>query len=487
MSFGSVRVKKPGRKNLTRPINEILILGGGLAGLAAGYSLSKAGLGVKVFEKDTTVGGLARTVVHREFRFDLGGHRFFTKNKKIENFLIDLMDGELLIVPRKSKILLGNKYFDYPLKPLNAIFGIGLPMTLKVLFDYAFERIKSRYKMPDIVSIEDWIVNRFGRTMFNIYFKEYSEKVWGIECHRISMEWVAQRIKGLSLGTAVRNAFFRFNGNKLATLADRFIYPSKGIGRISERLKSEINKSNSVLLNVSIERLCHDNLQIGAAMARNGDHSIPFEGSEVISSIPINDLVQMLDPKPPDDVLRAAAKLKFRDMVIVAIMLNREKVTNQNWIYIPEQEIPFGRVHEPTNWSTQMAPEGKTLLVTEHFCFKGDATWCAGDEELADNTIRNLEKLRLIKRGEVIDHVVIRVPKAYPLFEVGYREHYDKICVYLSKFKNLHITGRGGMFKYHNMDQAIASGIEAAEKIIKRNSDICVDDTKARVFAGANA
>jgi protoporphyrinogen oxidase len=353
-------------------------------------------------------------------------------------------------------------------------------MTLKVLFNYAFERIKSQYKTPDMVSIEDWIVNRFGRTMFNIYFKEYSEKVWGIECHRISMEWVAQRIKGLSPGTAIRNAFFRFNGNKVATLADKFIYPSKGIGRISERLKSEINERNRVLLNVSIDRLCHDNLQIETVMARNGYNSIPFEGEEVISSIPINDLVKMLDPKPPDDILRAAAKLRFRDMVIVAIMLNRERITDQNWIYIPEQEIPFGRIHEPTNWSTQMAPEGKTLLVMEHFCFYGDATWCTGDEELADSTIRYLEELKFIKKEEVIDHVVIRVPKAYPLFEVGYREHYDKICVYLSNFKNLHITGRGGMFKYHNMDQAIASGIEAAEKIIKRNSDFRVDSTEVK-------
>lgn len=472
---------------MARPKNEILILGGGLAGLAAGSVLTQAGLGVKVFEKGNTVGGLSRTIVHGGFRFDLGGHRFFTKNKKIEGFLQSLMDGELLKVPRKSKILFRNKYVDYPLKPLNAISGMGVPMTLKAICDYALERIKRQYKVSNIVSLEDWIVSQFGRTMFNVYFKEYSEKVWGIECSKISMEWVAQRIKGLTLGTAVRNAFFGSNGNTIATLADTFTYPSKGIGRISERLKDEIDKKNSVLLNVRVKRLCHDNFQIETAKAVNGHHSFSFEGSEVISSIPINDLVQMLDPKPPDDILRAAAKLKFRDMVILAIMLNRERVTDQNWIYIPEQKIPFGRIHEPTNWSTQMAPEGKTLLVTEHFCFNGDATWCAGDEELADNTIRNLEKLKFIKREEVIDHVVIRVPKAYPLFEVGYREHYDKIWVYLSKFKNLHITGRGGMFKYHNMDQAMASGIGIAEKIIKRNLDGCADDKKARGFAGQMA
>jgi protoporphyrinogen oxidase len=462
-------------------------MGGGLAGLAAGSVLTQAGLSVKVLEKGATVGGLSRTIVHGGFRFDLGGHRFFTKNKIIEEFLQSLMDGELLKLPRKSKILFRNKYVDYPLKPLNAISSMGVPMTLKAICDYALERIKRQYRVSNMVSLEDWIVSQFGRTMFNIYFKEYSEKVWGIECSKISMEWVVQRIKGLSLGTAVRNAFFGSNGNAIATLADTFTYPSKGIGRISERLKGEIDKKNSVLLNVRVKWLCHDNFQIKTAKAVNGHHSIPFEGSEVISSIPINNLVQMLDPKPPEDVLRAADKLKFRDMVIVAIMLNRERVTDQNWIYIPEQKIPFGRIHEPTNWSPQMAPEGKTLLVTEHFCFSGDATWCAVDEELADNTIWNLEKLKFIKREEVIGHVVIRVPKAYPLFEVGYRKHYDKICVYLSKFKNLHITGRGGMFKYHNMDQAIASGIEAAEKIIKRNSDFCVDDTKARGFAGANA
>ncbi|MEE8552168.1 MAG: FAD-dependent oxidoreductase [Desulfobacterales bacterium] len=472
---------------MARSKNEILIMGGGLAGLAAGSVLTQAGLSVKVLEKGATVGGLSRTIVHGGFRFDLGGHRFFTKNKIIEEFLQNLMDGELLKLPRKSKILFRNKYVDYPLKPLNAISSMGVPMTLKAICDYALERIKRQYRVSNMVSLEDWIVSQFGRTMFNIYFKEYSEKVWGIECSKLSMEWVVQRIKGLSLGTAVRNAFFGSNGNAIATLADTFTYPSKGIGRISERLRGEIDKKNSVLLNVRVKWLCHDNFQIETAKAVNGHHSTTFEGSEVISSIPINNLVQMLDPKPPEDVLRAADKLKFRDMVIVAIMLNRERVTDQNWIYIPEQKIPFGRIHEPTNWSPQMAPEGKTLLVTEHFCFSGDATWCAVDEELADNTIWNLEKLKFIKREEVIDHVVIRVPKAYPLFEVGYRKHYDKICVYLSKFKNLHITGRGGMFKYHNMDQAIASGIEAAEKIIKRNSDFCVDYTKARVFAGANA
>lgn len=457
--------------DLTDTKHEILILGGGLTGLSAAYILTNAGLGVKVFEKDSQVGGLSKTIVHGGFRFDLGGHRFFTTKKRIESFLQNLMDGEMMVVPRQSKILLRNKYFDYPLKPLNAIFGLPLPTQLKIISDYAFENVKKRFKAPPIVSLEDWVVCHFGRTMFDIYFREYSEKIWGIECSKISMEWLAQRIKGLSLGIAIRDAFFRFNGNNnIATLADKFVYPSKGIGRISERLKEEIEKKNMVLLNVSVERLCHDDFLIKAATVHNGYHTRAFEGEEIISSIPMTDLLRMLDPKPPDDVLRAAAKLRYRDMVIVVVMLNRDRVTDQNWIYIPEQKIPFSRIHEPTNWSSKMAPKGKTLLVVEYFCFSGDETWGAGDEALVDRTVRNLEKLRFIKRQEVIDWVVLRIPKAYPMFEVGYRDPLDKVCGYLSRFKNLHITGRGGTFKYYNMDHAIASGIDAAENIIKRNA-----------------
>ncbi|MBI4689988.1 MAG: FAD-dependent oxidoreductase [Nitrospirae bacterium] len=446
--------------------NEILILGGGLTGLSAGYVLTMAGHRVKVFESDAVVGGLSKTIIHDGFRFDLGGHRFFSKNKETDNFVKDLMGSELVSVPRKSKIFMRDKYFDYPLKPLNAMFGLGIPATLKIISDYGIERIKSLINEPHHISLEDWVVNNFGRKMFDIYFKEYSEKVWGIECTEISAEWVEQRIRGLSLSNAVKNAFFRLNGRDIPSLVDRFLYPRLGIGRISDRLREEIERDNSVFTDTKVKRINHSGHMIDSIEA-GGDLSV-VHGKEFISSIPITNLVKILHPSPPEDILAAASKLKFRDIVIVAIMVDRKRVTDQTWIYIPEKKIPFGRIHEPTNWSEDMAPRGKTLVIAEFFSFKDDRIWNESDDCLVDITVRNMESLGFVKRHEVMDSKVVRVPNAYPLFEVGYKEVCNGIYDYLSRFKNLHIAGRSGMFRYYNMDHAIESGIETAERIISK-------------------
>jgi len=460
------------------PEKDILILGGGLTGLSAGKVLASVGHRVKVFESDSTVGGLSKTIEKDGFRFDLGGHRFFTRDEKIDNFVRSLMDGELLTVHRTSKIYMQNKFFDYPLRPLNAMFGLGVLTTMKIMADYGLEKLKRLMKESDTVSLEDWVVSNFGRTMFDIYFREYSEKVWGIECSKISAEWVAQRIKGLSLAKAVKNAFFKFTGKNIPTLADRFIYPELGIGRISERLKEEIERDNEVFTNTRVECINHFNGRVDSIAVKNHGQTSKIYGNEFISSMPITKLVRMLNPSPPADVLEAASKLKFRDLVVVALMIDRKRVTDQTWIYIPEQKIPFGRIHEPTNWSGKMAPEGKTIIVMEFFSFMGDQTWNSTDELLTNITIDNLVALGFINRDEVIDSAVVRAPKAYPLFEVGYETLCDGIYDYLGRFRNLHIAGRSGMFRYYNMDHAIESGIETAEAIIKKRSQKENEDVK---------
>jgi len=462
--------------------NEVIILGAGLAGLGAGYALSNSnsspGADILVIEAGKTVGGLAKTINHHGFRFDLGGHRFKTGNKKTEQLIRQILKDELLVVGRSSKILLRGKYFDYPLKPLNAISGFGIPTVSSIILGYAAEQIRQRFKQRQIVSLEDWVVRNFGRTLFDIYFREYSEKVWGIDCNRICMEWMEQRIQKLSLGKAIRRALFKNDARNVRTLASEFLYPSQGIGRIAQRLKEEIVKNNRVLTDSRIVRINHSGNKIERVITRAGDarsqtgvETCTHKGNEFISSIPVATLVQLLHPKPPTEVLEAALKLKYRDLVIVTIMLNRERVTDQTWIYIPEQKIPFGRIHEPTNWSSEMAPAGKTLLVTEHFCFRGDDTWSASDEDLAERTISSLVKLGFIKRHEVIDKVIVRIPRAYPLFEVGYTEQHKKICDYLDRYRNLHLIGRGGMFRYYNMDHALESGIAAAEEIMAARSE----------------
>lgn len=446
---------------------EILVLGGGLAGLSAGYVLTRAGFGVKVIESDSTVGGLSKTIVRNGFRFDLGGHRFFTQDEKIDGFVRELMAGELISVSRKSKIFMRDRYFDYPLKPLNAVFGLGIPTTIRILYDYLKERAMRLTGEREAVSLEDWVVGNFGRKMFDIYFKEYSEKVWGIDCKRISAEWVSQRIRGLSLSKAIKNAFFRFSGKDLPTLADSFLYPALGIGRISDRLREEIEVTNDVMGGTSVERIHHTGSVIEGIEVRNGSRSGVLCGEEFVSSIPITKLVGMFHPAPPEHVTEAASGLKFRDLVIVAIMVGKRRVTDQSWVYIPEGKIPFGRIHEPTNWSEKMAPEGKTVLVIEFFSFKGDRTWNESDERLVEITVENLEGLGFVKRNEVIDSTVVRVAGAYPLFEVGYEKQCDVLYDYLGRFRNLHIAGRSGMFRYYNMDHAIESGISTAEQILK--------------------
>ncbi len=447
---------------------EVVILGGGLAGLSAGVALTRAGRRVLVLEGSPGVGGLARTLSRGPFRFDLGGHRFFTRNEAVEAFLLDLMGDELVTVSRSSKILLGDRYIDYPLRPLNALWGLGLPVAVRILFEYACEQVKSRIRPPRLVSLEDWVVNRFGRTLYRIYFRDYSEKVWGIGCGQICKEWVEQRIQGLSLGAAIRKAFFRPRGKPLATLVDRFLYPSLGIGRIAERMREEITEHNVVLTDARIECLTHQGDRITSVSARHEGRSRAWEEADAfVSTIPIAPLVRMLNPAPPDDVLRAADRLRFRDLILVVVMVDRPRVTDQTWIYIPDRAFPFGRIHEPTNWSDRMAPEGQTLLVTEHFCFRSDPIWGRPDAELTEETVSHLERLGFIRRDEVLGSVVLRLPNAYPLFEVGYREHLGTIAAYLSRFENLHLAGRGGMFRYYNMDHAMASGLEAAEAILR--------------------
>jgi protoporphyrinogen oxidase len=462
-------VRIPAGESVNGSTKDIVILGGGLSGLSTGYVLSNAGFSVKVYERDSVVGGLSKTIDKNGFRFDLGGHRFFTQDEQIDAFVRNLMGNELLTVQRSSKIYLRNKYFDYPLKPINAMFGLGIPTTVRILTDYVRQKTKRTIRNKETVSLEDWVVSNFGRTMFNIYFKEYSEKVWGIDCSRISETWVAQRIKGLSLATALKNAFFKFSGKNLATLTDSFLYPSFGIGRLSDRLREEIEKSNDVFTDTIVECVNHSDFRVGSISVRNQGQVLTIPADECISSIPITKLVSMLNPSPPPSILETAAKLRYRDLVIVAIMVDRERVTDQTWIYIPEQKIPFGRIHEPTNWSPAMAPPGKSLLVMEFFSFRGDAVWNMQNDKLAALTVENLVRLGFISKQEVLDSVVVRVPKAYPLFEVGYRKHADDLHDYLGRFSNLHIAGRSGMFRYYNMDVAIRSGIEIAEKVIQKS------------------
>lgn len=445
---------------------DVAILGAGFAGLAAGRLLARGGKAVTVIERDHSVGGLARTIERNGFRFDLGGHRFHTENRQVEALFREALDGDLLEVARSSKILMNGRYFDYPWQPLDAISGFGVCLAASIVFNYAVEQVRQHLGQPRAASFEDVIVGRFGRTMFDIFVREYSEKVWGVKCSSIAPELADWRIPNLSVGAAVRDALFPGSRGTVRSLIRKFLYPPLGIGRVADGLRRQIEENNRVLTGAVVTGVHHTRGRIDSITVREGGRTRRIRADHFLSSIPLNGLVHLLDPMPPDDIAAAAGRLRFRDLVIVTVMIDRERVTDQSWIYLPERGIPFGRIHEPTNWSAQMAPEGKTLLVTEHFCFRGDDVWNADDDALAAMTAASLESLGLIREHEVIDSLVLRIPNAYPIFEIGYDGDRRKICDYLESFRNLRIIGRGGMFQYFNMDHAMESGIAAAEEMM---------------------
>lgn len=453
---------------LNTQFNYAVILGGGPSGLAAGYVLSESGSNVLVIERQTRVGGLAKTIEHHGFRFDLGGHRFITGNKQLENMVREILGGELLEVERSSKILLDGKLYDYPITVRNALSRIGLRKSIRIVADYLSEQIRKCFTKTPIVSLEDWVVRHFGRSLFDLFFKEYSEKVWGVPCDRIAKEWVARRIKGLSLGVAIKTAFSRAGSQRLRTLANQFLYPPLGIGQICDGLKARIDKNGQVMTDTAVIGINHADSRVQSITVKDANGVQGYAGYEFISSIPLTLVVQLLNPQPPAEILQAAASLRFRDLIVVTVMINRERVTDQTWMYIPDSTVPFGRIHEPKNWSARMAPDGKTHLVVEYFCFKEDAIWTATDTALAQRTVRELSKLGIIEAEEVYDSVVLRIPKAYPLFEVDYIEKQKCIVEYLDRFSNLELVGRGGQFEYYNTDHAMESGIAAAEAIIAR-------------------
>jgi protoporphyrinogen oxidase len=466
---------------LNTQYNYVVILGGGPSGLAAGHMLSESGRKVLVIERQPRVGGLAKTIEHHGFRFDLGGHRFITGNRQLETLVREILGGELLVVERSSKIMLDGKLYDYPITVRNALSRLGLRKSIRIVADYLSEQIRKRFTTAPIVSLEDWVVRHFGRSLFDLFFKEYSEKVWGVPCDRIAKEWVARRIKGLSLGVAIKAAFSRAESQRLRTLANQFLYPPLGIGQICDSLKARIDKTGQIMTDTRVIGINHADNRVQSITVKDAGGVQGYAGYEFISSIPLTLVVKLLNPQPPEEILQAAASLRFRDLIVVTVMINRERVTDQTWMYVPDPTVPFGRIHEPKNWSARMAPVGKTHLVVEYFCFKEDDLWTAADAALAQRTVRELSELGIIEPEEVIDSAVLRIPNAYPLFEVDYIEKQKCIVEYLDRFTNLELVGRGGQFEYYNTDHAMESGIDAAQAIMARSDDPVAMQTPVQV------
>jgi protoporphyrinogen oxidase len=445
-----------------------VIIGAGPAGLAAAETLSKSDRTFTVLEASDHTGGISATIEHNGFLFDLGGHRFFTKNHEIDKYVDELLGEEKVMVDRSSKILLRGKFFDYPLRPANAMLGLGIPTATAVMVNYALERLKTK-KQP--ANLEEWMVQEFGTTLYKLFFKTYTEKVWGIDCSRISAAWGAQRIKGLSLRSAIADAFFKNRTKNAASLVTHFAYPRLGIGVISDKLAETITSPNRLLFNAPAVELYHDDGKITSVAYGDGNQKL--ETDFVISSMPITELITALRPAAPREIIEAATALKYRDLVCVALMFDMQYVTDQTWIYIHEPHIDFGRLHEPKNWSVHMAPFDKSCVVFEYFCNEGDAVWNTDDAELVEKT-RHQFAMTQISPGaseKIIDYKVVRTHKTYPSYEIGFSKPLMKIRDYLKQFSNLQLVGRYGTYKYNNLDHSIETGIKGAQNILGANHD----------------
>ena len=450
----------------------VVIIGAGPAGLTASYELMKHDLTTTVIEKDPTyVGGLARTVEHKGYRFDIGGHRFFSKNEEVEDLWTEILGPEMLTRGRLSRIYYRGRYFAYPIKAANALWNLGPLEAARCVASYAYARVRP---IRNPRSLEDWVRNQFGWRLFSIFFKTYTEKVWGISTKELSADWAAQRIKSLDMWLVLKSALLphrrpKNRGDLVTTLIDRFRYPRLGPGQMWERV-AEIHraKGRPVLLGRTVDRIKHDRGRVTSVVTNTADGKTEVhEGSDFISSMPIRELVNRLDPPAPDRVRKAADSLSYRDFISVAVMIDRADVFPDNWIYIHDPSVKVGRIQNFKNWSPDMVPDqSKTCLGLEYFCFEGDGLWTSSDESLVDLARKELAQLGICTPTEVFDGVVVRQAKAYPVYDDVYQAKVDVIRDYIREhLTNLHLAGRNGMHKYNNQDHSMMTALLVARNI----------------------
>jgi protoporphyrinogen oxidase len=452
-----------------RPNHPVVIIGAGPAGLTAAYELAKRGVKPLVLEQSKIVGGIARTDIYKGYRFDIGGHRFFTKVEAVTKLWYEVMGNDFIKVPRLSRIYYNGRFFSYPLEIADTLKKLGIGESLRILLSYVKVKVTPN-KVED--SLQDWVTNRFGQRLFRTFFKTYTEKVWGIPCDKIQADWAAQRIKGLSLRTAVLNALFNVNSTK--TLIKEFDYPLLGPGMMWERFQQCVEqRGGEVTLNTDVIELKHDEKRVYSITVRQDGVNHEITGEYFISSMPVTALVQRLSPPAPAAVITASKSLSYRDFIIVPIIVNRADLFPDNWIYVHSPEVKVGRIQNFKNWSAAMVPDAsKTCLGMEYFCSEGDALWNLSDTELLDLATQEIAALGLVKVEEVEDGVVIRQPKAYPVYDRDYRQHLKVIQDYLATFENLQTTGRNGMHRYNNQDHSMLTGMLAAQNYFGESHDL---------------
>jgi protoporphyrinogen oxidase len=461
MSLADLDLSQPPARPQGRPY---VVIGGGPAGLTAGYLLAKEGRRVIVLEADEQVGGLAKTVVDPDgYRFDLGGHRFFTKSKEVNDLWLEIMGDEFLMRPRQSRIYWRGKFLDYPLRGADVVKKLG-PVELPLcLLSYLWAAIKPKGREDNV---EQWVSNRFGKRLYNHFFKSYTEKVWGVPTTELRAEWAAQRIKGLSFFSAAKAAFFGNRGNKIKSLIGQFQYPRYGPGQMWEKMTSRIEElGGEVRLNTPATKL--ETASDGEVIAVHTPDEV-IEPKAVISSLPLRATVGIADPQASASIRDAAQGLRYRDFLTVALVLDGEDVFPDNWIYIHEPGVRVGRIQNYRSWSPWMVPDPDTACVgLEYFCFEGDDLWTMRDDDLVALATAELDRLGLAPAAKVRRGYVVRVPKAYPMYDEDYSDRVDVIKGWLAGLTNLQQVGRNGLHRYNNSDHSMLSAMRAVDNVLR--------------------
>ncbi|WP_460448211.1 NAD(P)/FAD-dependent oxidoreductase [Alsobacter sp. SYSU BS001988] len=455
---------------------DVLIIGAGPAGLTASYLLTKEGRDVTVIERDPDmVGGISRTVNYKGFLFDIGGHRFFSKAKEVVDLWKEILPDDFIERPRISRIYYKGKLYSYPLKAFEALWNLGVLQSALCMLSYGVAKLRP---IENPKTFHQWVRNAFGERLFSIFFKTYTEKVWGMSCDEISADWAAQRIKGLSLGGAVLNALGRAfrgkpkpqaGGEVIKTLIESFQYPRKGPGMMWDAAARKTREQGGrVLMDRSLDTMRYDDAaKLWTVTVRRGDGAVETHTARhVISSAPITELTRAIAPAPIS--LLHARALRYRDFLTVALITTRQDLFPDNWIYIHDPSVKVGRIQNFRSWSPEMVPDPNlACLGLEYFCFEGDGVWSAPDDELIALAKAEIAKIGLVREDEVVDACVVRQAKAYPVYDDEYKDHVAMVRLDLeARFPTLHLVGRNGMHKYNNQDHAMMTAMLTVRNIL---------------------
>ena len=469
-----------------------VVIGAGPAGLTAAYQLGKAGRTATVLEATDVVGGISQTAERDGWRFDIGGHRFFTKVKPVSELWHEILpDEDFLLRPRMSRIYYQGKFYDYPLKAFNALGNLGIIEALRCVLSYVWVRLNPP---KDQTKFEGYVAAKFGWRLYRTFFKTYTEKVWGVPADELEADWAAQRIKNLSLFSAIWNAVTpQRNQKNITSLIEEFEYPRHGPGMMWERCHELVEAQGSAVhFDQPVETIRHRDGAAVEVVTRTDAGEVVHPCTDVISSMPIPRLVQAMEPAAPEDVLLAAKSLEFRDFLTVAIVVPEEDGFPDNWIYIHAPEVDVGRVQNFGSWSPEMIPDpGKTCLGLEYFVNEGDRLWIKDDDDLVLQAEAEMVKLGLLAPGRVEKGYVVRMPKAYPMYDATYKENVEILRAWLAaNVPNVHPVGRNGMHRYNNQDHSMYTAMLTVENIVKGTShdvwDVNVDAEYHEELSGSD-